>query len=365
MRRWVTAARLTIPDRFKSLYRYPWAVHALLRPRSAVPLLAARAPRIPAVPEIDLGAYDLVWVFKMEAALAFRDLLTATRAAIVIDLDDLDYVDRAVRPPGRAGLGGNLHRVPRGIDARIDALDRRARVHWREELAQLADAVALANPAETGALASARVEIVRNGFDVPPAQGVRAPRAEQPVLLFVGSMGYFPNRDGARFLVDEVLPHLRHRVGDCQVRIVGSAPPDVLALHDPPAVVVTGFVDDLSAELAGADLAVVPLRHGSGTRLKILEAFAHEIPVVSTAIGAEGLGAGNGVHLLIADDPEAFAQACHRLLGEASLRRALTEAAYQLVADHYAWPVVAQHIAAFADSIVAEHGAPDARGPAQ
>ena len=72
----------------------------------------------------------------------------------------------------------------------------------------------------------------------------------------------------------------------------------------------------MATELGGADMAVIPIRFGSGTRIKIIEAFAHRVPVVSTTIGAEGLDALDGVHLLLADEPEAFADACHRLATE-------------------------------------------------
>ncbi len=88
-------------------------------------------------------------------------------------------------------------------------------------------------------------------------------------------------------------------------------------------------------ELARASVAVVPLRYGSGTRVKILESFAHRVPVVSTTVGAEGLDVEDGVHLLVADDPEEFAAATVRLLGDARLRVRLTEAAEARYLDRY------------------------------
>ncbi len=127
-------------------------------------------------------------------------------------------------------------------------------------------------------------------------------------------MHYFPNADAARFFVRDVLPVLRAELGDSfEVRIVGKAPPSVRELGKVPNVTVTGYVSDLSTELARTDVMIVPLRHGSGTRLKILEAFANMIPVVSTTIGAAGLDAHDGEHLLIADTPAEFARACTRL----------------------------------------------------
>jgi glycosyltransferase involved in cell wall biosynthesis len=90
-------------------------------------------------------------------------------------------------------------------------------------------------------------------------------------------------------------------------------------------------------ELAKADIVTVPVRYGSGTRVKILEAFAHRIPVVSTTPGAEGLGAEHGRHLLLADTAQSFADACEELLTDVGLRVTLTEAAHQLLIERHQW----------------------------
>jgi glycosyltransferase involved in cell wall biosynthesis len=118
------------------------------------------------------------------------------------------------------------------------------------------------------------------------------------------------------------------------------------ALHDPPRVSVVGMVPEMGPELARADLAVVPVRYGSGTRLKILESFAHRIPVVSTTIGAEGLDVNHGTHLLLADDAEGFAEACERLLVDQPLRAAMVGAAERLYLDRYQSSVARQRIQA-------------------
>ena len=107
------------------------------------------------------------------------------------------------------------------------------------------------------------------------------------------------------------------------------------AWHRPPAVTVVGTVPAMEPELARADIAVVPIRYGSGTRLKILESFAHRVPVVSTTVGAEGLEVVDGVHLLLADDPDAFAAACQRLLTEPDLRKRLVDAAEMLYREQF------------------------------
>ncbi|MFW6074697.1 MAG: glycosyltransferase, partial [Chloroflexota bacterium] len=100
---------------------------------------------------------------------------------------------------------------------------------------------------------------------------------------------------------------------------------------------VAGRVDDVGPYLASAQVAVVPLHSGSGTRLKILDAFAAGVPVVSTTVGAEGINGIDGEHLLIADSAAGFAAAVLKLLREPALRTALTTNARELVERQYTW----------------------------
>ena len=107
----------------------------------------------------------------------------------------------------------------------------------------------------------------------------------------------------------------------------------------------------MGAELAAADLVVIPLRYASGTRVKILEAFAHRIPVVSTGIGAEGLDVHAGQHLLVADDPDGIARACARLLEDDPLRRGIVDAAQALYLTCYQSPHVEEEVATLAREV--------------
>ena len=116
-------------------------------------------------------------------------------------------------------------------------------------------------------------------------------------MLLAGSFSYPPNADAAHYFVSNILPLIRRNRPDVTLRLVGEPTASVTALAGDPAVTVVGWVPDIEVELARADVAVVPLRYGSGTRVKILEAAAHRIPVVSTTIGAEGLGFEDGRHL--------------------------------------------------------------------
>ena len=180
------------------------------------------------------------------------------------------------------------------------------------------------------------VAIVPNTVAAP--EGIaRVPRGDPAHLLFLGNLSYWPNVDAALFLCREVWPQLCRRSGRAlQLRIVGSRPAqEVGELARLPGVAVIHDVPEVASHYAWADVAVLPLRAGSGTRIKLLEAFAHQVPVVATRIGAEGICAGDGTHLLLADDPDAIAVACLRVLDRPALARRLAACAADLVMTRY------------------------------
>jgi len=165
--------------------------------------------------------------------------------------------------------------------------------------------------------------------------------------MFVGTLGYFPNADAAVHLCREVLPLVRNRASrEVRVRIVGGgAGPEVLALVRLPGVSIEGPVTTLHAYYRSADLIAVPVRAGGGTRIKLLEALAHARPVVATPIGAEGIAADHGQHLLLADTPESFADACIRVLHDQALARSLGGSGRELVQRCYRTDVVGASLA--------------------
>jgi glycosyltransferase involved in cell wall biosynthesis len=162
-------------------------------------------------------------------------------------------------------------------------------------------------------------------------------------LVFVGSMDWAPNIDGIDWFGREVLPLLLKRKPDCTIAIVGRTPPrsiqQLAELH--PGIRVTGTVPDVRPWFWGSKVSIVPLRVGGGTRLKIFEAMAAGIPVVSTAVGAEGLGARDGDTIRIADTPEAFAECCVALLDDAAERKRLSDRALHMITSLYSWEAVA------------------------
>jgi glycosyltransferase involved in cell wall biosynthesis len=193
----------------------------------------------------------------------------------------------------------------------------------------------------TAAYGVNNIDAVETGVDLdyfaPPESS--EPKAD---LVFVGSMDWLPNIDGVRFFSEEILPRIRARMPECKIAIVGRRPGSAieeLGKRD-PNIIVTGTVPDVRPWLWGSAVSIVPLRIGGGTRLKIFEAMAANVPVVSTAIGAEGLPVEPGRHLLIADEAEAFAESCLRLLEDGQRRGALAESACALVRDRFSWGAV-------------------------
>ena len=157
-------------------------------------------------------------------------------------------------------------------------------------------------------------------------------------LIFTGAFTYHVNYEGALWFVERVLPLVQAQISHVRLTITGNHAD--LPFPQIEAVVRTGFVDDVRPLIAGADVCVVPIWQGGGTRLKILEAMALGTPVVATSKGAEGLDAQSGIHLLIADQPAAFADAVVQLLTDPSLRQRLAEHGRTLVEQHYSWSLV-------------------------
>jgi glycosyltransferase involved in cell wall biosynthesis len=164
-------------------------------------------------------------------------------------------------------------------------------------------------------------------------------------LLFVGTMDYAPNIDAALYFCSEIWPVIRERRPDVTLTIAGTSPvPEILALSKIPGVTVTGFVEDLRPYFWNAAVCVVPLRNGGGTRLKILEAMAAELPVVSTTIGAEGLSVKHGTNILIADNPRQFADSITQLFIYPGLYQQIQTQGRFLVERLYDWKIIAQDL---------------------
>ena len=180
-----------------------------------------------------------------------------------------------------------------------------------------------------------RVTVVPNVVDID--HYVPQKEDDSSTILFQGGMDWFPNRDAVRFFVGRILPILRQSVPSVRFVVAGRNPPPafIKQFAGVSGVVFIGNVPDMRAEIAKASVCVVPLRIGSGTRLKILEAAAMAKPVVSTCIGAEGLDFVDGKEIVLADEPGEFARAIEGLLADPSRRCRLGFAARRRAEAQY------------------------------
>jgi glycosyltransferase involved in cell wall biosynthesis len=176
---------------------------------------------------------------------------------------------------------------------------------------------------------------------------------ETGLILFTGLMNHPPNVDAAVFMARTIMPLVRAAVPEACFRVVGRHPsPEVMALASLPGIEVTGEVADVRPHVEQACVVVVPLRFGSGARQKILEAWAMQKCVVSTTIGAEGLGAQDGEHLAIADSPRAFADTVIRALEDASWRESLSRRGRTIVTTSHDPAAIARRYAADLGAVV-------------
>jgi len=222
-----------------------------------------------------------------------------------------------------------------GDEAEAGAYERLLRV-----FGPLFEWLALSSPSEAAAVGrrlGLPTVVIPNAVDVVPARTRRSAR-RGATLLFVGNLTYPPNVEAAVLLARDILPRVR-RLGDGDVRVelVGAFEPGgpVAELKGLAGVELLGHVDDLGAAYGRADVVVAPLVHAAGTRIKVLEALAWGIPVVTTGPGAAGLDVTSGRDLLVADDVDGIARATALLVGDRDLAATLAASGRRLVADTY------------------------------
>ncbi len=198
--------------------------------------------------------------------------------------------------------------------------------------------------------ADANITVIPNGVAPELFSPLACPghADHAPTLLFCGAMDYSPNIDGLRWYFSACDAAVRAAVPDRRILLVGRDPsPEVRALADLPGVTVTGGVPDVRPYYRRAWAQIVPLRIGGGTRLKIVESLALGTPVVSTAIGAQGLDLCDGAQISLADTPDAFARSTIELLRDEALRRNLADAGGRRVFERYTWPRLGRQLSDF------------------
>ena len=193
---------------------------------------------------------------------------------------------------------------------------------------------------------NARLETIPNGVDVEYYRPAHAPgeREVRREILFVGSMDYHANIDAAMWFVREIWPLVRTRAPGLRLTIAGRDPVACIRNLAAADIAITGTVSDIRPFYSQALAVVAPLRIGSGTRLKILEAMAAGVPVVSTRLGAEGLDVIHGENILIADTPEETVESLSAVLTDPAFRSRLVMSAQELVSQSYDWRELGQRL---------------------
>jgi glycosyltransferase involved in cell wall biosynthesis len=198
--------------------------------------------------------------------------------------------------------------------------------------------------------------VIANGYslDWKPAAHDTVHDPEHPVLLFVGALGYAPNMDAIGWMATAVMPKILERIPGARLRVVGRNGEAVAQYDSLPGVEIIGHVESLEAELVAADVSVVPIRSGAGTRLKVVEAMANRLPMVSTTLGCEGIDVAHGRELLIGDTDQSFADGVVEMVRNDALRKGLIEAAEARYNEKYRWSTIRHNLATLAKTVVDE-----------
>lgn len=163
------------------------------------------------------------------------------------------------------------------------------------------------------------------------------------IVIFVGNMEYYPNIEAAKLISDQILPEINKANLDIEFLFVGRCP-EILRAKINERVIITGVVESIPPFLKASDVAIAPLFKGSGTRLKILEYFASEIPVISTSIGSEGLDVRNGFHIITENNIQKYPLRILELLDDRHLAKTLTANAKNFVEENYSWESICKLI---------------------
>ncbi|MBN1247364.1 MAG: glycosyltransferase [Anaerolineae bacterium] len=262
---------------------------------------------------------------------------------VVLDDHNCEYLlqQRAARSDYGRGAGLNPARWLRALYSSIQWRRLRA---YEAQVCRDVDLVVSVSKADAAALRAIVPEItplvIPNGIDVGAYAGFEeAADLAQPAFVFTGTMDFRPNVDGVLWFVQEVWPRVRQTLPDAHFYVVGRHPhPRLAPLGEMPGVVVTGGVPDTRPYIRAAQVYVVPLLVGGGTRLKILESTAMGKPIVATQLAAEGFDNPDRA-MILADVPEDFAKACVTLV-QNEAARALWGARARTYADAYDWDVL-------------------------
>jgi len=290
---------------------------------SPLPRLHRAAPDlVPAMSErgIDPRQFDLVLAYRFDFA-RWAGVLDLDH--LLLDIDDPEHV--------RQARAAELHGRP-DWRTRRDLVKLRRFERKHAARARLTFVCQEGDAARFSPLPLVIPNAVAVGSSCPPR------RVTEARLMLLGNFAgrSTANVDGLAWFVAKVWPAVLDRNGDVELHIVGEIGDHVRKLAARTSgIVLRGFVDDLTPEFAAAAASIVPIRFGTGTRVKILDSLAHGCPVVTTTMGCDGLGLTHGREALIADEPTSFAVACIELIDDTEKQARLASYGWQLVVDRF------------------------------
>lgn len=296
-------------------------------------------------------------------SLFFYDLLFISRASRIIRESDVVQIEQ--QPAGgllipiikrilKKPLAVDCHDTFQALKIKHTSIIRKILETFLEKMAyKYADVILTVSEREKELLMSygikqVGIEVIPNGVDTGAFNPLSAVEHVQSryglrnfhTVIFVGNMEYLPNQEAVEVIASEIAPKVQKEVSNTKFLIVGRTPAK-MELSD---LTFAGVVENVAELLAASDVAIAPLFHGSGTRLKILEYFSCSLPVVSTTVGVEGLEVENGVNVLIEDNMSEFAIEVTKLLKDRALSTRLGKAARELVVNRYDWKEIAKQL---------------------
>ena len=285
--------------------------------------------------EFDLSDYDLVWISGAGVANWFGSEAGTTT---VLDGDDFSYI-----------RNWHLLRSSEWYGAKIWNYIDVAKLWWRERrLDRQFDFVVRCSEEDRLRHPGENIVVIPNGTEIPDS----ITRAPEKRLLFIGDVGYEPNTQGLNWFIEKIWPLVLQQVPDACVDIVGRNEHHLALRAD--GINTHGYVEDLEPFFHSAACSIVPLRAGGGTRLKVLESLAYEVPVVSTEIGAFGVDLGTEHGLDLSNSDSGFADCCATLLTNPELGQTRAENGRAFVRDHYDWASIENAVSSLIERAIRE-----------
>ncbi len=310
-----------------------WALSSLPRPWPYRDVSTARQ----AVAHFARGGYDLVWYSRVETYLTFGPV-PARRHVVDFDVLEDERLTTSARVEQRRALR--------------DLADRIDRARWHKVQQRVADRVDLSivcNATDRRRLGGGTVTIVPNGYE--ERRPITRTPSSPPTVGFVGSFAYGPNVDAARTLIEEVMPVVRSRVADSRLLLVGRRGDELFGTDSPAWVQTTGFVETVEPWLEPIDVMAVPVRYGGGTRIKILEALCHRIPLVAYRYATEGIDVVDGIHAILVETPDELADGVTTLLRRPEEGERLAVSGRRLFETRYRWSSIRDQVAALVEEL--------------